>query len=116
MLAAFLVESIFKATRKKEDLPKRVSFAIAASYLPRSGDLCCAKWCALIAVPLRAGNSLLRDEWLKLQTRAVFDFCKWDIQCEDRSVLAPFPLLLEHETASYLNRTAETLAREGFQG
>jgi len=69
----------------------------------------------LIAVPLRAGNSLLRDEWLKLQTRAVFDFCKWDIQCEDRSVLAPFPLLLEHETASYLNRTAETLAREAFR-
>ena len=68
----------------------------------------------MIAAPLRAGNDLPRDAWLKLQTRAVFDFCKWDIQCEDRSVLAPFPLLLEHETASYLNRTAETLAREAF--
>jgi len=27
-------------------------------------------------------------------------------------VLAPFPLLLEHETASYLNRTAKTLAEK----
>jgi glutathionylspermidine synthase len=67
-----------------------------------------------MAVPLQAGNTLPRDTWLGLQRRAIFDFCKWDIQCEDHSVLAPFPLLLEHETANYLNETAETLAREAL--
>jgi glutathionylspermidine synthase len=68
----------------------------------------------LISVPLRAGNNLLQDAWRALQRRAIFDFCKWDIQCEDHSVLAPFPLLLEPETAAYLDETAEALAREAL--
>jgi glutathionylspermidine synthase len=68
----------------------------------------------LIAAPLRAGNDLPRDAWLNLQRRAVFDHCKWDIQCEDHPVLAPFPLLLERETEHYLNETAEALSREGL--
>lgn len=67
-----------------------------------------------MAAPLQAGSFLLRDAWLGLQRRAIFDFCKWDIQCEDRSVLARFPLLLESATASYLNETAEALAREAL--
>lgn len=33
MLAAFLVESVFKGTRKKKDASRSVSFAIAASYV-----------------------------------------------------------------------------------
>jgi glutathionylspermidine synthase len=68
----------------------------------------------LIIVPLRAGNNLPQDAWHAQQRRAIFDFCKWDIQCEDHSVLAPFPLLLESETAAYLNETAEALAREAL--
>jgi glutathionylspermidine synthase len=67
-----------------------------------------------MASPLLAGVNLPRDTWLSLQRRAIFDFCKWDIQCEDHSVLAPFPLLLERGTASYLNETAEALTREAF--
>jgi len=68
----------------------------------------------LIPVPLRAGSNLPHEAWLSLQRRAIFDFCKWDIQCEDHSVLAPFPLLLERETAAYLNEAAEALAREAL--
>jgi glutathionylspermidine synthase len=68
----------------------------------------------VITAPLRAGNNLPHHTWLSLQRRAIFDFCKWDIQCEDHSVLAPFPLLLERETATYLNETAEALAREAL--
>jgi glutathionylspermidine synthase len=68
----------------------------------------------LIGAPLRAGNNLSQDAWRSLQRRAIFDFCKWDIQCEDHSVLAPFPLLLERETATYLNETAEALTREAL--
>ena len=64
--------------------------------------------------PLRAGNNLPYHTWFSLQRRAIFDFCKWDIQCEDHSVLAPFPLLLERQTATYLNETAEALAREAL--
>jgi hypothetical protein len=68
----------------------------------------------LITAPLRAGNNLPQDAWRALQRRAIFDFCKWDIQCEDHSVLALFPLLLERETSAYLNETAEALAREAL--
>jgi len=68
----------------------------------------------LIATPLRAVHDLPHDAWRNLQRRAIFDFFKWDIQCEDDSVLAPFPLLLERDTASYLNETAETLVREAL--
>jgi glutathionylspermidine synthase len=65
-----------------------------------------------MVAPLQVGSILPRNAWLSLQRRAIFDYCKWDIQCGDHSVLAPFPLLMERETASYLNETAETLARE----
>jgi glutathionylspermidine synthase len=67
-----------------------------------------------MVAPLQAGNFLPRNAWLSLQRRAIFDFCKWDIQCGDHSVLASFPLLMESETASYLNETAEMLAREAL--
>lgn len=68
-----------------------------------------------MANTLQIGNHLARAEWLELQKRAIFDFCKWDIQCEDHCVLAPFPLLLEHTTAELLNREAEALANEALQ-
>jgi len=68
-----------------------------------------------MANALRAGNSLSREDWRDLQRRAIFDFCKWDIQCEDHSVLAPFPLLLEQETAEFLNERAEALSKEALE-
>jgi len=64
---------------------------------------------------LVAGDNLPRETWLGLQRRAIFDFCKWDIQCEDHSVLAPFPLLLDVATAEYLSKTAEVLSREALE-
>ncbi|HXY25088.1 MAG TPA: glutathionylspermidine synthase family protein [Candidatus Acidoferrum sp.] len=67
------------------------------------------------AAVLQAGKALPRKDWLDLQRRAIFDFCKWDTQCEDHSVLAPFPLLLERATAEFLNETAEALCREALE-
>lgn len=64
---------------------------------------------------LQAGNCLPRGEWLDLQRRAIFDFCKWDTQCEDHSVLASFPLLMEPATADLLNATAEALTKEALK-
>ncbi len=61
-----------------------------------------------------AGTALERERWLPLRTRAIFDFCKWDVQCEDQSVLSPFPLVLEQSTATLLNQIAEALAREAI--
>jgi len=66
------------------------------------------------ATALRVGDNLPLEVWFELQRRAIFDYCKWDIQCEDHSVLAPFPLILESETADFLNRAAEALAREAL--
>lgn len=63
---------------------------------------------------LRAGKNLSRSEWSVMQRRAIFDFCKWDIHCDDHYVLAPYPLLMQRETAAYLNLTAEALSREAL--
>jgi glutathionylspermidine synthase len=61
---------------------------------------------------LYAGKNLERSNWLDLQRRAIFEFCKWDIHSEDHDVLASFPLFLEQQTAEHLNRLAERLAQE----
>jgi hypothetical protein len=69
---------------------------------------------SLIVAPYFAGDALRSEQWIPLRTRAIFDFCKWDVQCEDHSVLSPFPLLIEPATALFLNETAEALAREAI--
>jgi glutathionylspermidine synthase len=63
---------------------------------------------------IHAGKELAREEWLDLRIRVIFDFCKWDVQSEDHSVLASFPLLMEEETAKFLERAAEALAAEAI--
>jgi glutathionylspermidine synthase len=68
----------------------------------------------LTVAPYFAGDALRSEQWIPLRTRAIFDFCKWDVQCEDHSVLSPFPLLMEPATALFLNETAEALAREAI--
>lgn len=69
---------------------------------------------ALVATPVRVGEQLPLDEWREIRERAIFEFCKWDVQCEDHSVLARFPLLMEPETERFLNEKAEALTREAF--
>jgi glutathionylspermidine synthase len=64
--------------------------------------------------PYYAGEALAPEQWFPLRTRAIFDFCKWDVQCEDHSVLSSFPLLIEPATALLLNDAAERLAREAL--
>ncbi|HMI52657.1 MAG TPA: glutathionylspermidine synthase family protein [Candidatus Saccharimonadales bacterium] len=59
-----------------------------------------------------AGKNLDRSNWLDLQRRAIFEFCKWDIHSEDHDVLASFPIFLGQETAEHLNQLAERLAQE----
>ena len=68
----------------------------------------------LVLCGIHAGKELEREQWLALRSRLIFDFCKWDVQSEDHSVLATFPLLMEAETATYLEQTAETLAAEAL--
>jgi glutathionylspermidine synthase len=65
-------------------------------------------------VPIQAGASLPNDQWSKLRLRAIFDYCKWDPQCGDHSVLGRFPLLLESDTAITLGHLAECLTREAL--
>lgn len=76
--------------------------------------ICLEARASLTAPPYSAGRSLRPEQWFPLRTRAIFDFCKWDVQCEDHSVLAPFPLLLNPGTTRFLNETAEALTREAL--
>jgi glutathionylspermidine synthase len=63
---------------------------------------------------IHAGKEVEREQWLDMRTRLIFDFCKWDVQSEDHSVLAAFPLLMEEQTARFLEQTAEALAGEAL--
>jgi len=65
-------------------------------------------------VPIHAGANLPISEWSKLRLRAIFDYCKWDPQCGDHSVLGRFPLLLEFDIAVELGHLAECLTREAL--
>jgi glutathionylspermidine synthase len=53
-------------------------------------------------------------DWNSVRLQAMFDCCKWDIQSEDHSVLADFPLFLEKDEWASLAGLAEKLAEEVF--
>lgn len=65
--------------------------------------------------PILAGTSLPIQQWNQLRLRAIFDYCKWDPQCGDHSVLGWFPLLFESATVVELGRLAECLTREALE-
>jgi Glutathionylspermidine synthase preATP-grasp len=67
-----------------------------------------------MTVPIQAGAHLPMHEWNRLRLRAIFDYCKWDPQCGDHSVLARFPLLLESATVIELGQMAERLTSEAL--
>jgi hypothetical protein len=65
-----------------------------------------------VKLPWSVGDRLRPDDWESVRMRLMFDCCKWDIQSEDHSVVADFPLILEQEEWSSLAGYAEKLARE----
>ena len=62
--------------------------------------------------PCWAGEPLDRHTFAAVRRRAVFDCCKWDVQYEDVSTLAPFPLVLSRRAWHDLTSAAAALARE----
>jgi glutathionylspermidine synthase len=72
-------------------------------------------WQALMTPPILAGTSIPIKQWNQLRLRAIFDYCKWDPQCGDHSVLGRFPLLFESATVVELGRLAECLTREALE-
>lgn len=62
--------------------------------------------------PLSAGNKLRSKDWESVRLRLMFDCCKWDIQSEDHSVVADFPLFLESEEWNHLASLAEIMTAE----
>ena len=63
---------------------------------------------------LSAGPNLPFELWRELRARAIFDYCKWDHQCEDNSVLARFPLFVGSRVVDSLGAMAEGLSEEAF--
>lgn len=63
-------------------------------------------------ISLRAGARLHPRDWESVRLRLMFDCCKWDIQSEDHSVVADFPLFLEHEEWNHLASLAEKMTAE----
>ncbi len=61
---------------------------------------------------LRCPGMLSRDEYQTLRSRMIFEWGKWDPQCQDVEVLAPYPLVLDEPVWRALARDAETLAAE----
>ena len=65
-----------------------------------------------MGIPLRAGAQLHPKDWESVRLRLMFDCCKWDIQSEDHSVVADFPLFLESEEWNRLANLAEKMTVE----
>ena len=70
--------------------------------------------CEVMNLPFYAGESLSGDELRMVREKAIFDLCKWDIQCEDHSVLSSFPLLVDQAAALFLSAQAEALTHEAL--
>ena len=64
--------------------------------------------------PWRTLEPLQADEWESVRVSMMFDCCKWDMQSEDHSVLADFPLVLEEDAWELLAKQAEQLASEAL--
>jgi glutathionylspermidine synthase len=65
-----------------------------------------------VKLPWVAGARLRPDERKSVRMQLMFDCCKWDIQSEDHSVVADFPLLLEEEEWDSVASHAEKLSQE----
>jgi glutathionylspermidine synthase len=63
-------------------------------------------------MPWSAGRPLAPKEWDAVRMQVIFDCCKWDIQSEDQSVLADFPLFIEEDEWRTLAKLAEKLTGE----
>lgn len=65
--------------------------------------------------PFRTGRELSPDEWDFVRRRTIFSCCKWDVQSQDHSVLAPFPVLLDAGEWQKLASYSEALSHEAIQ-
>jgi glutathionylspermidine synthase len=63
-------------------------------------------------VPWAAGERLRPDDWKSVRMQLMFDCCKWDIQSEDHSVVADYPLFVEEDEWESVARLAEKLSQE----
>ena len=63
-------------------------------------------------LPWAAGEQLRPDDWKSVRMQLMFDCCKWDIQSEDHSVVADYPLLVEEDEWDSVARLAEKLSEE----
>jgi glutathionylspermidine synthase len=61
---------------------------------------------------LRASHEIDPVIFAGIRRRMILEFCKWDPQVEDVSVLAPFAVILDASSWKELRTTAELLARE----
>lgn len=55
---------------------------------------------------------MARSAWREVRTRLIFDYCKWEVQCEDQSVIADYALVLPESCWEDLVAWAEALSRE----
>lgn len=63
-------------------------------------------------IPLVCGSPLPSNTFTEIRRRMVLDYCKWDPQVEDVSVLCPFPLLIADAAWHQLARWSEQLTEE----
>jgi len=63
---------------------------------------------------LALGHTLPAEEFEEVRRSAIFECGKWDIQCEDHSVLAPMPVLLGSAAWRGLAGFAEALTTEAL--
>ena len=64
--------------------------------------------------PWMATRRLDDKAWRALKVRAIFQCCKWDLNREDHSVVAPYALILDREHWVTVAEIARRLAKEAL--
>ena len=61
---------------------------------------------------MHATDRIPAADFAEIRRRTMFEFCKWDPQTEDVSVLAPYALVLDDDEWQTISTAAEALDAE----
>lgn len=67
-----------------------------------------------MTTPWMTTRSLEPDEWQALKVHAIFQCCKWDLNREDHSVLAPYALVLNRKQWTTIAEISRRLTEEAL--
>lgn len=66
----------------------------------------------MVSAPLKSGVALSSEAFRELRLQMIFEYCKWDPQVGDQSILSGYPLIVTEEGWNQVSSLASRLACE----